>query len=115
VSDTNTAEQWPDLTELLKQIPSHQVPTALSTLIARLAVQEAPRVGVVTGRNLSVKEAAAILGVHPSFLYHHWKGMKCARRIGRKLMFDSVGLEKWRTREGTFIKANCGPLVKVQR
>jgi len=90
--------------EKATELPPEQL-KALSMRLAAcqnailLALAAGSKVAIpATGRNLTVKEAAATLGVHPSYLYHNWKGMRCARRIGRKLLFDSVGLEKWRTR-----------------
>jgi hypothetical protein len=65
------------------------------TALARLsAPAPAPRPDEL----LDVGATARRLGVSQDYLYRHQKKFPFARRIGRKLLFSSVGLEKFLVR-----------------
>ena len=49
-------------------------------------------------RNLDVAEAAKRLGISQDWLYKHASRLPFAVRIGRRLVFDSVALERWNGR-----------------
>jgi predicted DNA-binding transcriptional regulator AlpA len=61
-----------------------------TTALARLS---APAPAPAPDELLEVPEAAHRLGLSPSYLYHHHKRFPFARKIGRKLLFSSAGLE----------------------
>lgn len=44
---------------------------------------------------LSVEEASRRLGVSKDYLYRHGSDFPFTRRIGRKLLFSSLGIEKY--------------------
>ncbi len=74
---------------------------ALSRALERAAVT--PRVPAVaasagngSGMLLNVDEAAARLGVAPSWLYRHAGRLPFSRKLGHKtLRFDQAALERW--------------------
>lgn len=47
-------------------------------------------------RNLTAREAAKLLGVSASWLHKNARELPFTRRIGRRVLFDSAGLERWR-------------------
>jgi predicted DNA-binding transcriptional regulator AlpA len=49
-------------------------------------------------RNLDVAEAAKRLGMSRDWLYRHASELPFAVRIGRRVVFDSVALERWNRR-----------------
>jgi excisionase family DNA binding protein len=49
---------------------------------------------------LSIAEAARRLGVSKDFLYRHGSDFPFTRRMGRKLLFSSVGIEKHIKQQG---------------
>ncbi len=58
---------------------------------------EAPR---AEPRNLDVAEAARRLGMSRDWLYRHAAELPFALRIGRRVVFDSVALERWNRKHG---------------
>ncbi len=44
---------------------------------------------------LEVREAAARLSISPAYLYRHHKRFPFTRRIGRRLLFSSAGLDSY--------------------
>jgi hypothetical protein len=61
-----------------------------ATATARLtAVLPAP----IADEMLDVKKAASRMGVSPAYLYRHHDRLPFTRRIGRRLLFSSKGLE----------------------
>ena len=72
---------------------------SLATVFARSASAVAREVSPaeeVSDALLTVDEAAARLGVQPSWLYRHHGALPFARKIGwRTLRFSSRGLERW--------------------
>ena len=63
-----------------------------ATALARIS---APAVVACEDRNLNVEEAAARMHVSRDYLYRHHKRFPFARRIGRKLLFNSSGLDSY--------------------
>jgi predicted DNA-binding transcriptional regulator AlpA len=51
-------------------------------------------------RNLDVAEAARRLGMSRDWLYRHAAELPFALRIGRRVVFDSVALERWNRKHG---------------
>ena len=60
--------------------------------LARLAAPAAP---APPDERIAVREAAHRLGVSPDYLYRHWKKFPFTRREGRKLLFDTAGLDSY--------------------
>jgi excisionase family DNA binding protein len=70
-----------------------EIETIRYTAIARLnAHLQAPSTD--TDRLLSIEEASERLGVSKDYLYRHGKELPCMRRMGRKLLFSSLGIDK---------------------
>jgi predicted DNA-binding transcriptional regulator AlpA len=97
-----------DLRSLVEETPAPELPQLIGELEAARAVAwarlTAPAAGTqsdVSGqgaRNLDVAEAATRLGISKDWLYRHASELPFALRIGRRLVFDSVALERWNRR-----------------
>ena len=75
-----------------QELPADQFETVRVTALARLtSVPIAPQ---ESDELLSVTEAARRLGFSPDYLYRHSKDFAFTRRVGRKLLFSAVGIEK---------------------
>ena len=70
---------------------------AQAVALSRLA-QPAPS-GVsamaVPDKLVDIDEAAQKLGVGRDYLYRHARQLGFSRRVGRKLLFSTVGMEEW--------------------
>jgi len=90
---------------LAKNLPREELPRLLGDLAEISATANARLTSsVVEARSdemLDVEEAARRMGVSKDYLYRHQGKFPFARRIGRKLLFSSVGLEK-------FLARRCG-------
>ena len=64
-------------------------------LVRLLAPANPPAVRETADENLSVAAAALRLGVSRDWLYRNAKKLPFTVRIGRKLLFDARGLERW--------------------
>jgi len=80
------------------ELPAGELPRLLGeleevrcTAMARLTAPSQP-----SGADelLSVEEASRRLGVSKDFLYRHGNDFPFVRRMGRKLLFSSLGIEK---------------------
>ena len=97
-----------DLRSLVEETPAPELPQLIGELEAARAVAwarlTAPAVDKpsdVSGqeaRNLDIAEAATRLGISKDWLYRHASELPFALRIGRRLVFDSVALERWNRR-----------------
>lgn len=91
----------------LRQLVADTAPEDLPALVGKLAEAQAVAMARLTtavpsgesargdGRNLSAKEAARRLGVSVPYLYKHTNEFPFAVRIGKRVVFDSRGLEAW--------------------
>jgi excisionase family DNA binding protein len=61
-----------------------------ATATARLL---APAVEACEERMIDVEETAGRMGVSKDYLYRHHRRLPFARRVGRKLLFSSTGLD----------------------
>jgi|SRR5215813_14144503 len=83
----------------VSELPPEQLPRLLGeleeircTAIARLsAAAPAP----VQDQLLDVEAAAQRLGVSRDYLYRHHARLPFTRRMGKRLLFSSVGIEKY--------------------
>lgn len=88
--------------DMAKSLPREELPRLLGDL-AEISATASARLtcSVVEARPdemLDVEEAARRMGVSKDYLYRHQGKFSFARRIGRKLLFSSVGLEKFLAR-----------------
>ena len=101
-----------DLVALAREAPAEQLPGLIYSLLQAQAVAFARmisdrRFGSSDGRpkaaalaapgdvkNLSAEEAARRLGVSVDYLYKA-KHLPFRTRIGRRVVFDAAGLERW--------------------
>jgi excisionase family DNA binding protein len=83
---------------VVRELPPDELPRLLGeleevrcTAMARLTAPAQP-----SGADelLSVEEASRRLGVSKDFLYRHGNDFPFTRRMGRKLLFSSLGIEK---------------------
>lgn len=91
------------------QVPANEVPgllVRLSAVMTALAARTAVSPVETTAskdptpkkqdRNLTVGEAAELLGVKPSWLYRHSAKLPFTRRLSRRaLRFSEKGLRRW--------------------
>lgn len=76
-----------DLPELLGDLE-----VVRTTALARLA---APVTAPTADEMLDVEQAAARMNLSKDYLYRHHKRFPFARRIGRKILFSSAGLDSF--------------------
>lgn len=88
---------------LARRLPPEELPALIGALAEVSAVATArlaaPAVADAPDTLLEVPEAAARLGISPDYLYRHSKKFPFTRRMGRKLLFSSVGVETYLKRE----------------
>jgi predicted DNA-binding transcriptional regulator AlpA len=97
-----------NLRSLVEETPAPELPELIGELEAaraaawaRLTAPTGEKPSVVPGqeaRNLDVAEAAKRLGMSRDWLYRHASELPFALRIGRRVVFDSVALERWNRR-----------------
>ena len=65
-------------------------------LLCRLLEAKDQTDGAVDGDQLlNIGEASSRLGISPDYLYRHHKNLSFTRRVGRKLLFSTKGIEKY--------------------
>jgi excisionase family DNA binding protein len=84
---------------LARSLPREELPRLLGDL-AEISATASARLSsaVVESRPdelLDVEETARRMGVSKDYLYRHQRKFPFARRIGRKLLFSSSGLDKF--------------------
>ena len=94
------AEVLGSLDNLIAQAPPEDRPGLIVALAARLAQLGAGLVKLAptsedANTNLSAVEAARRLGLSKDWLYRNAATLPFALRIGRRVVFNAVGLEKW--------------------
>ena len=97
-----------ELCSLVEGTPAPELPQLIGDLEAaraaawaRLTAPAAAKPSEAPGqeaRNLDVAEAAKRLGMSRDWLYRHASKLPFAVRIGRRVVFDSVALERWNRR-----------------
>jgi len=97
-----------ELRSLVEGTPAPELPQLIGDLEAaraaawaRLtapAADKRPDVPGQEARNLDVAEAAKRLGISRDWLYRHASELPFALRIGRRVVFDSLALERWNRR-----------------
>lgn len=93
-----------DLLRLAQDTPPDELPQLVGVLAQAQALALARLTSGRTStpsRNLSASEAAERLGVSVSWLHKNARGLPFALRIGRRLVFDASGLERWAKRQRT--------------
>lgn len=94
-----------DLSGLVEATPAPELPHLIGDLEAAKAAAWARLTASTTetppdepnpvARNLDVAEAAERLGMSRDWLYKNAAGLPFAVRIGRRVLFDASGLERW--------------------
>lgn len=86
--------------KLVGDLPPEDLPRLLgdlreieATALGRLSVRAAQ--SAQPDELIDVEEAARRLGVCRSWLYHHHRNLPFGRRMGRKLVFSSLGIERY--------------------
>ena len=97
-----------ELCSLVEGTPAPELPQLIGDLEAaraaawaRLTAPSADKPPEVPGqeaRNLDVTEAAKRLGMSRDWLYRNASKLPFAVRIGRRVVFDSLALERWNQR-----------------
>lgn len=86
------AEELPRLLGEIEEVRC----TAMARLTAPAPIQSAGADGL-----LSIAEASRRLGVSKDYLYRHGVEFPFTRRMGRKLLFSSLGIEKHIKQQGS--------------
>jgi predicted DNA-binding transcriptional regulator AlpA len=96
-----------ELRRLVEATPAQELPQLIGELEAAKAVawsrltaraEDTPELRHAEARNLDIGEAAKRLGMSRDWLYRHASELPFALRIGRRVVFDSVALERWNRR-----------------
>jgi predicted DNA-binding transcriptional regulator AlpA len=97
-----------ELRSLVEGTPAPELPQLIGDLEAARAAAWArltapgadkrPDAPGQEARNLDVAEAAKRLGISRDWLYRHASELPFALRIGRRVVFDSLALERWNRR-----------------
>src|SRR5262249_35040761 len=97
-----------NLRSLVEDTPAPELPQLIGELEAARAAAwariTAPAAGKPSdlsdqeARNLDITEAARRLGISRDWLYRHASELPFALKIGRRLVFDSLALERWNRR-----------------
>jgi excisionase family DNA binding protein len=87
---------------LAKNLPREELPRLLGDL-AEISATASARLSISVTETqedelLDVDETARRMGVSKDYLYRHQGKFRFTRRIGRKLLFSSVGLGKFLAR-----------------
>lgn len=95
----------PDLSGIVEATPAPELPHLIGDLEAAKAAAWARLTASMTetppdgpnpvARNLDVAEAAERLGISRGWLYRNAARLPFAVRIGRRVLFDANGLERW--------------------
>jgi len=92
---------------LAKELPSEQLARFLGdieevrcTALARLSSTPAPRASE-PDQLLTVMDASQKLGVSRDYLYRHSHDFSFTRRMGRKLLFSKIGIERHIAQRGS--------------
>ena len=98
-----------ELRSLVEATPTQELPQLIGELEAAKAAAwsrltaravDAPDLPHAEARNLDITEAAKRLGMSRDWLYRHASELPFALRIGRRVVFDSLALERWNRRRG---------------
>lgn len=98
---------WTELDRAIANAPPEGIPALVAALSARISTMAAMamlQVGTGTAeaqppdQNLTVEEAARRLGMSKDYLYRNARRLPFSRRIGRRLLFSSRGLDNWMAR-----------------
>lgn len=86
--------------QLAQELPPAELPRLLGeleqvrcTALARLVAPAAPH--SEPDRLLSIEEASRLLNLSRDYLYRHSRDFPFTQRIGRKLLFSSLGINKY--------------------
>jgi hypothetical protein len=103
---------------LARELPPEQLPSFLGqieeircTAMARLT---APITAETSGTEelITIEEASLKLGVSADYLYRHKNEYSFTRRIGRKLLFSSVGIDRYiRRQDGLTAKRHRATVI----
>ncbi len=84
---------------LAKTLPPEELPQLCADLelvrVTALSRIAAPAVQAKPDELLDVPQAAARLNVSENYLYRHSRRLPFTRRVGRKLLFSSSGLDSY--------------------
>ena len=84
---------------IARELPAPELPTFLGEieLIRYTAIARLNTLGPTPAESdqlLSIDQACARLGVSKDYLYRHGKDFPFTRRMGRKLLFSSLGIDR---------------------
>ncbi len=99
-------QQLQDLLRDARELPVEQIPVllihlsacqaALATVLGTPASSRDGNEAPAEDRLLTPREAAALLGTSPKWLYRHHRRLPFSRQLSRKtLRFSQVGLQRW--------------------
>jgi hypothetical protein len=85
--------------DIARRLPAEQLPRFMGALeevrATALLRLSAPAVAVQHDELLNIREAAGRYGVSTDYLYRHAAQLPFTRRMGRKLLFSSQGMDEY--------------------
>lgn len=100
----STAEKdqsWEELETTARTVPAEKLPEFLGALerirVLAFARLVAPTPALRTDELVDIEEASRRLNISKSYLYRHSGQFPFARHIGRKLVFSSLGIDRYIT------------------
>src|SRR3954466_12877569 len=97
---TNVRSELHNALELVQSVASDELPRLIGELaeLSAVAMARLTAPSPIASRPdelLNVTDAAARLSLSADYLYRHHKTLPFARRMGRRLLFSSSGIEKY--------------------
>jgi hypothetical protein len=84
-----------------RSLPMEELPRLIGDLeqirVIALARLTAPATVSRADELVGIEEASRRLNISKSYLYRHWGQLPFARHIGRKLVFSSLGIDRYIT------------------
>lgn len=102
------------LLELAREIPSDSLPSLLGRLAEAEAIVRVRLNTVPTpaggqkphpDEHVAVEEAARRLGISPKYVYKHADRLPFVRRIGRRVVCSTRGLQDWSEKQRAYTPA----------
>jgi hypothetical protein len=100
-SISTTPPIWQELERAARTLPAEELPDFLGGLekirVLAFARLVAPAPTLRTDELVGIEEASRRLNISRSYLYRHWGELPFASHIGRKLVFSSLGIDRYIT------------------
>lgn len=89
-----------EILEAVRSAPRESLPMLLAEVFTRLLTPPEPPAQKAADELIGIDQAAKMLGLTRSFLYHSHSKFPFTRRVGRKLLFSTAGIQKFIQQQG---------------